>query len=136
MKFKVTKLYFMSMSFTKIYIHVTWTTKYRQRILNHELMDLVIEHIKAYAVSKGIHIIEINGFENHIHMLLRLKSSDSLRKIMNLIKGESSHWINKSNLFPFLFRWQYSYAAFSVSLENVTMIRNYIRKQNIHHQTR
>jgi REP element-mobilizing transposase RayT len=56
---------------------------------------------------------------------------------VQLIKGESSYWINKNNhLFPNLkdkFAWQEEYYALSVSKSVLISVRNYIKKQDEHH---
>jgi len=58
---------------------------------------------------------------------------------MQLIKGESSFWINKNKeLFPNLngrkFEWQDEYFALSVSESVVDKVRNFIKNQEEHHK--
>ena len=52
---------------------------------------------------------------------------------MQLIKGESSFWINKHQLTKQKFEWQDEYFAVSVSESVVDKVRNYIKNQEIHH---
>ncbi len=51
-----------------------------------------------------------------------------------LIKGESSHWINKNNLTKRKFEWQTEYMGVSVSESVVDKVREYIRNQSEHHR--
>jgi putative transposase len=58
---------------------------------------------------------------------------------MQLIKGESSYWINKNiDLFPNLkgekFEWQSEYFALSVSESILKRVLNYIKNQENHHR--
>jgi REP element-mobilizing transposase RayT len=57
---------------------------------------------------------------------------------MQLIKGESSRWVNLrggfTNSFASKFEWQDEYLAISVSESNLAMVREYIKKQEKHHQ--
>jgi putative transposase len=53
---------------------------------------------------------------------------------MHLIKGESSFWINKNKLTKEKFEWQDEYFAVSVSESVVDKVRDYIKKQEIHHE--
>ena len=53
---------------------------------------------------------------------------------MQLLKGESSFWINKNNLCKEHFEWQDEYFAVSVSESMIENVRNYIRNQEKHHQ--
>ena len=52
---------------------------------------------------------------------------------MRLIKGESSHWINKNQLTSTKFGWQDEYFVASVSESNVASVRRYIARQEVHH---
>ncbi|MFN3754163.1 IS200/IS605 family transposase [Flavobacterium sp.] len=127
------------MPYLKIYIHFVWSTKNRTPFLNtKESRELIWKHIKENAISKEIYIDFINGFEDHCHCLIALNINQSVDKIMQLIKGESSFWINKNNhLFPNLsgrkFEWQEGFYASSVSESVLNKVRNYIKNQEKHH---
>lgn len=56
-----------------------------------------------------------------------------MSSVMQLIKGESSHWINQSGLRDYKFEWQNEYYAVSVSDSQVDKVREYIRNQEKHH---
>ena len=75
----------------------------------------------------------INDHEDHCHCLVSLGENQSLRKIIQLIKGESSYWINKELFLEEKFEWQDEYWAASVSESNIEKVRNYIRNQEQHH---
>jgi putative transposase len=121
-------------SFVNIWIHLVWTTKNREPLLQKDLKILVCKHIIENAKKKEHHIDYINGVEDHLHCLIKLKSSVPLSKVVNDIKGESSNWFNKNNFIENQFEWQDGYGAFSVSPQNVEMVRNYIKKQEEHHK--
>ena len=53
---------------------------------------------------------------------------------MQLIKGESSHWINNNYILKTKFKWQEEYFAVSVSPSKLKQLRHYIRNQEKHHQ--
>lgn len=87
------------MPFIKVYIHFIWSTKNREPFLDSpELRQKVWEHIKENAKGKGIYIDAINGFQDHCHCLISIGIDQTMSKIMQLIKGESSYWINKHNV--------------------------------------
>ena len=122
------------MPLIKVYIHVVWSTKNRQSFLSTpELRKLMWKHIRDNAKKKGIYIDFINGYEEHCHCLVSLGDDQTMRQLMQLIKGESSHWINKENLLSEKFEWQDEYFAVSVSESLVDKVRNYIKNQENHH---
>ena len=122
------------MSFLKIYIHFVWSTK--NRIPYLDTLDLrlnVWKHIKENGKEKGIFIDQVNGYSDHCHCLISLRSNQTIQNIAQLIKGESSHWINENNLCPDKFQWQDEYFAVSVSESMLLRVRNYIKNQEQHH---
>ncbi len=89
----------------------------------------MLEHIKSNAKKKGIFIIEINCVSDHIHILISLGSDQSIGKVVQLIKGESSHWINQNKLVRGKFEWQDDYIAVFVSKSILDKVRKYITNQ-------
>jgi REP element-mobilizing transposase RayT len=53
---------------------------------------------------------------------------------MQLIKGESSHWVNKNKLLSSAFEWADEYFAVSVSESVVDKVREYVKNQEEHHR--
>lgn len=86
--------------------------------------------------SKGIQIDRINGYVDHVHMLFRLKSTQTIAEIMNQVKGESSRWINKNRLTEEPFEWQNDYFASAVCANHLEETKAYIDLQESHHEIR
>ena len=119
----------------KVYIHLVWTTKDRLPLLfTPDIRIKVWKHIKENADKKGIFIDTVNGYAEHCHCLISLSSNQTIEKVVQLIKGESSFWINKEKLINDRFGWQDEYFAVSVSESMVERVRNYIRNQESHHK--
>jgi REP element-mobilizing transposase RayT len=122
------------MPFIKVYIHFVWATKNRYPYLHSPVLRKAMwQHIRENAKKKGIFIDFINGFQEHCHCLVSLCDNQTLRQIMQLIKGESSYWINKQQIINEKFEWQDEYYAVSVSESVVEKVRNYIKNQENHH---
>lgn len=125
------------MPFIKIYIHIVFSTRNRISYFNtSELRIKVWKHIKENASEKGIFLDMINGYSDHCHCLISLGSNQNVEKIVQLLKGESSFWINKNKLTKEKFAWQDEYFAVSVSESMVESVRNYIKNQESHHKNK
>ena len=122
------------MAFVKIMVHAVWGTKNRYPLLTKEIRTTVIEHIKSNAKIKDIFIDRLNGHTEHLHCLFALNADMSVSKAMQLIKGESAHWINKKKITPSYFEWADEYYAVSVSESMLDRVRAYIDGQEEHHQ--
>ncbi len=122
------------MSYIRIWIHLVFSTKNRDKIITPGLKAKLLKHIKENAKKKNIYIDFINCVSDHVHVLLSLGADQTISKIVHLIKGESSHWVNKENLTAKKFEWQEEYFAASISESQVNTIRDYIKNQEEHHK--
>ncbi len=121
------------MPYLKVWLHIVWSTRNREPLLVKEIRNKVFEHIRQNAKDKGIYIDHINGYVDHVHCLISLKSDQTIAKTIQLLKGESTHWINQNELIEGHFSWQTEYFAVSVSQSQVDRVRAYIRNQESHH---
>jgi putative transposase len=110
-----------------------WATKNRQKIISKELKPLLLAHIKENSIKKEIYIDCLNCVEDHIHLLVSLGVEQTVAKVMNLIKGESSFWVNSQNVIKHKFEWQDEYIGLSVSESALDKVRAYIADQEKHH---
>jgi REP element-mobilizing transposase RayT len=121
------------MPFIKVWIHLVWATKNRKPLLTNDIRRKIFTHIRENARSKNIDLDFINGYTDHIHCLVALNQEQTIAKVVQLIKGESSFWINKNSICKEKFEWQDDYFAVSVSESGVDKVRDYIKKQEEHH---
>ena len=122
------------MSYVRIWLHCVWGTKKRIAFLSDNNKWDILNHIKENAKKKGIYIDFINGEKEHIHCIISLNAEQTISKIIQLIKGESSFWINKNGLTKSKFHWAEEYFAVSVSESQVSKVRDYIKNQDEHHR--
>ncbi len=121
------------MSYVNIWVHAVWGTKSRYPFLTKEIKAELLSHIIENAKSKGIFISIINGPTDHLHALISLPNTMTIADVMQLIKGESSFWINKNNLTEKKFQWCHKYYAASVDRFSISRVRSYIDNQETHH---
>lgn len=121
------------MSYTQIWLHVVWGTKYRRDTITKEIKQKLLTHIRENAEIKGIYIDTANCVGNHIHLLITLNPKQTVQEVVKLIKGESSFWINRNFTLERNFKWQEDYYAKSVSDYHVNKVRLYIKRQEEHH---
>lgn len=122
------------MPFTKILIHSVWATKDTKPLMNKESKDAICAHIRENAVKKNIHLINVNGWKDHLHCFFYLTPEQNVSTVLNLIKGESSFWANRHLRFSEKFGWQDDYLAVSVSQSQFDVVNNYISNQEEHHK--
>lgn len=121
------------MPFIKIWVHLVWATKNREPLLTKDVRQKLFNHIKENGIAKGIYVDFVNGYADHVHCLISLNADQNISKVVQLLKGESSYWMNKNNLLSHKLEWQDEYFAVSVSESGINRLREYIRNQETHH---
>ena len=122
------------MPYIKIWVHLIFSTKNREKLISKDIKKKLITQIIDNGKLKNIYIDRVNGIEDHFHILLSLANDMSISKAAQLIKGESSYWLNTNKLCKFKFEWQDEYIALSVSESVLPKVRNYIDNQEEHHR--
>ena len=122
----------MPHSYSALWVHAIWSTKNREPILTTSLKREVYQVIKDVANDHEIHLDCINGVEDHVHLLIRLRTDQSVADVVKTIKGNSWEYF-KDNPEKYI-TWQDGFAAFSVSPSHLKRVRSYIYNQEKHHR--
>ena len=120
------------MSFTNLLYHLVFGTQDRHPWITHEMEQRLYEYLGGIIRGQRGVSLEINGVEDHLHILTKLSQTTAVADVLRELKSESSRWIHEN--FPKPFPWQPGYAAFTVSESEVEHVRNYIRNQKQHHR--
>ncbi len=115
-------------------MHMVWGTYRHRPLLNDILLKRLIEHIRVNAKSKDIFVDSINGHKDHIHCLVQLNADMCIATAAQLLKGESSYWVNKNQLCLTHFSWASEYYSETISRNQVKNVRHYILLQEEHHR--
>lgn len=83
--------------------------------------------------TKGT-LFQINGTEDHIHILMDLHPTIALADMIKKIKIDTNKYIKRNQLFPHFTNWQDGYAAFTFSENDKERLVRYVKNQEKHHQ--
>ena len=125
---------YMSQSFTNLIYHLIFSTKDRKNLISNEREDRLYRYMGGVIRDVGGIALAINGTEDHVHVLAKLRPDNSLSEVMRNLKAGSSGWMH--DVFPELkdFSWQRGYGAFTVSASQIEAVKKYIARQKEHHQ--
>lgn len=79
-------------------------------------------------------VLTSGGIEDHVHLLVKIHPKFAISDTVQLIKANSSRWINETKKPATKFSWQRGYGAFSVSESMAETVKRYIKSQKEHHQ--
>ncbi|MFY9620357.1 MAG: IS200/IS605 family transposase [Pyrinomonadaceae bacterium] len=124
----------MSDSYTNLLYHVVFSTKDRRPLITPEYEMRLYEYVGGTIRRVGGVSLELNGTEDHIHLLAKLRPDYALSSVLRDLKANATGWMH--DVFPSLknFSWQRGYGAFTVSQSNVEAVRRYIARQKEHHR--
>ena len=124
----------MGQSLVKNYIHLVFSTKYRQPWIQPPVESELHAYIGGVCKNLECPAIIVGGYTDHIHILCLLSKKITLVKLMEEIKSHSSKWIKSKDKAYETFCWQEGYGAFSVNPRSVERVKAYIANQHEHHQ--
>src|SRR5262245_17399192 len=124
----------MPQSFTNLIYHIVFSMKDRQPLIRDTHQSRFYEYIGGTIRGLGAIPLTINGTEDHVHLLAKLRPDKALSDVLRDLKANASGWMH--DVFPDLkdFSWQRGYGAFTVSQSNVEKVHEYIARQKEHHQ--
>jgi putative transposase len=124
----------MPASYVQVYIHLVWATWDRLPILKPGVRDSVYACISSACSDLRAKAMAIGGTNDHVHLLVSMPATTSIAELAKKVKGSSSHLVNHRGCETESFKWQGSYAAFSVSKALVPVVRSYVLSQEEHHR--
>ena len=119
-------------SYTNLLYHIVFSTKHRRPIITTEYQPRLYDYIGGTIRGLGGISLELNGTDDHIHLLAKLRPDRAVSDVLRELKANATGW--KHDVFPPLreFSWQRGYGAFTVSQSKVEKVRRYIARQKEH----
>ena len=115
--------------------HITWTPKYRFKILTGKVAKEVEHCIRAFSEQQGAEIMELNVQIDHVHLLVMIPPKVSVSSFVGTLKGRTA--IRVFNKFRKLKNkpywgnhfWSRGYCVDTIGLSS-DMIQQYIKYQD------
>ncbi|NVO04003.1 MAG: IS200/IS605 family transposase [Bacteroidetes bacterium] len=126
----------MPQSLSKVYVHITFSTKYRQEMIDKSISSRLYEYIGGICKGLECYPLQVGGHTDHIHVLCLLSRKVAQMKLLEEIKKQSSKWIKTTGQEYSDFFWQNGYGIFSVNPAELEVVINYIKNQEEHHRKR
>lgn len=124
----------MAQSLSINIIHIIFSTKNRQPLLNKQIRERLYPYMAQLVRDKGSECYRIGGVEDHVHLAIRLSKTVTLSKMISEVKTGTSKWLKGVSSSLSEFAWQEGYGAFSVSPKDLDAVIKYIDRQEEHHK--
>ena len=124
----------MPQSLSKVYVHITFSTKNRQNLIDDQIEESLYEYIGGICKGLDCKPVKIGGYRNHVHILCLLSKKITQIKLLEELKKNSSKWIKTKDKKYSNFYWQDRYGIFSVNPYEIDVVVKYIANQKEHHE--
>jgi putative transposase len=116
--------------------HIVWITKYRKAVMLGEIAKRLQEIIRQVCAQNEVQILKGHISKDHVHMLVSVPPHLSASKLVQYMKGNSSHKLQKEYKElnkQYWGRHLWARGYFVASTGNVTdeIIAEYIQNQDL-----
>lgn len=118
----------------KLHVHLVFVTKYRGRVLTAAAQETLRILFTKVCADFGAVLVDSNGEDDHVHLLLEYPPTLALSRLVNSLKGVSSrrlrllHPKSAARYYRGVL-WSPSYFAASCGGAPLSLIRQYIEEQ-------
>ena len=118
-----------------MHVHLIFVTKYRRKVFDSDAIDRLTAHFKRVANDFEAQVIECNGEDNHIHILVQYHPKISVSSLVRSMKGVSSRMLRQErpDIATHYYKdvlWSPSYFAASCGGAPLEIIKQYVEQQN------
>ena len=121
-------------SYRRHLYHIAFRTKDSQPTILQNHVNELYAYITGIIKNKDSHLYQINGVENHLHILTDMNPSIAPIDFVKDIKVSTSTWMKSSKLFPVFNGWAVGYGSFTCSYVDIDRLIEYIKNQQEHHK--
>ena len=122
-------------TYASLHYHIVFSTKNRKRWIDQSWETRLHEYLGGTARGLKAFPQGIGGIEDHVHLLIGLKTTYCIADFMRDLKKSSSVWVHET-IDVKDFAWQEGYGIFSVSATARDRVKTYIANQRAHHRKR
>ncbi len=124
----------MPQSLSKVYVHITFSTKNRENRIDNKIENPLFEYIGGICKQMECNPIKVGGHQNHVHILCLLSRKVAQMTLLENVKKSSSKWVKTQGDEYSDFYWQDGYGIFSVNPTEIDVVEEYIKNQKEHHK--
>lgn len=125
----------MANTYTQLNVQTVFAVKGRDNILSSNFRNQLFEYIAGILRNNKQYPLAINGCKDHVHIFFELNPNTSLSDVLELVKSNSSRWINSNHFLKGRFEWQRGYSGFTYSKSQRNNVIQYIMNQENHHKS-
>lgn len=117
-----------------LYVHISWHTRLRQRLIRRSDADVVRAVVSEAATRWDVHVHELAVLSEHVHIIASFRPEGGVVSFIRHAKSESARRINQAR--GAVFQWARGYFVESLSRTHVRAACAYVARQHLRHPDR
>lgn len=124
------------MPFWRTFYHLVWATAGREPLITTRIEEPLFAYVVGKAAELGVYVYAINGWSDHVHLVVAIPPRHAVAEIVKRLKGASAHYVNHDLSPGHHFAWQRSYGVLSLGERQRSLAEAYVAGQKKHHAER
>jgi len=124
----------MANTYRQSAVHTVFAPKYRRALILPSFREELQRYMTGLIQGMGHELIAVYAMPDHVHLLMAISMRMAPCTLMQVLKQETSKWINERRFLNSRFEWQSGYGWFHVAARGVAAVADYIRHQPEHHR--
>lgn len=121
-----------------MHVHLVFVAKYRRRVFDGDAINRLRIIFANTCTDFGAQLIEMDGEDDHVHLLVEYPPKVAVSGLVNSLKGVSSRLLRKErpDIQKYYWKgilWSPSYFASSCGGAPISVVRQYIEQQQTPH---
>ena len=118
-----------------LHVHLVFVTKYRRGVLSERAIEVIREGAAKVCEDFTARLIELDGEDDHVHLLVEYPPTTVLTRLVNSLKGVTSRQLRGKEYPEVMAKlcgdhlWSPSYFAVSCGGAPIELVRQYIEDQ-------
>ena len=115
--------------------HLVFVTKYRRGVFTSSMLATCEQIMRETCNDFGVTLVEFNGEDDHVHLLIEFPPTVQLSRLVNSLKGVSSRILRQKHpaqVKKYLWEnhfWSRSYYIGTAGGAPLSVIREYVESQ-------
>src|SRR5437762_13955487 len=119
----------------RIYCHVVWATRHRAPLIDAGLARFLCTFLRGVATQESARILEIGMVRTHLHLLVRIRPTTDVSRLLQRLKGGSAAIAGKERRAAagVPLKWDKGYSSHSWGMRGLAAVRAYLRAERLHY---
>jgi putative transposase len=80
----------MSQSLSKVYVHITFSTKNREALIDKNVETALFEYLGGICKGMECYPLKVGGYKDHVHIACKLSRKVAQMDLLEELKKQSS----------------------------------------------